>query len=70
MPQPCSACPTTRGGRGGTGLGLSVCHSIITEHDGRIYVKSQPGMGATFSVELPLTAKRMGKGQAAQTFLP
>ena len=45
---------TTKGEKGGTGLGLSVCHGIITEHGGRIYAKSKPGKGATFFVELPL----------------
>ena len=44
---------TTRGEEGGTGLGLSVCHSIVTEHGGRLYVKSKLGEGATFFVELP-----------------
>ena len=38
---------------GGTGLGLSVCHSIVAEHDGRLRVKSKPGEGATFFVDLP-----------------
>ncbi len=42
----------------GTGLGLSICHGIITEHDGRIYVESKPGKGATFIVELPVFKKR------------
>ncbi|MFH1381712.1 MAG: PAS domain S-box protein [Chloroflexota bacterium] len=37
----------------GTGLGLSICHGTITEHDGRIYVESEPGKGATFIIELP-----------------
>ncbi len=44
---------TTRRERGGTGLGLSVCHGIVTEHGGRIYTKSKAGKGATFFVELP-----------------
>ncbi len=39
----------------GTGLGLSICHGIITEHDGRIYVESELGKGATFVVELPVS---------------
>ena len=37
----------------GTGLGLAVCHSIIERHGGTIRVASQPGAGATFSIELP-----------------
>jgi CheY-like chemotaxis protein len=45
---------TTRGAGQGTGLGLSVCHGIITEHGGRIYAESEPGEGATFFVELPI----------------
>jgi len=38
----------------GTGLGLSVCHGIMAEHNGRIYAESKPGKGATFIVELPI----------------
>ncbi|MFC2011293.1 PAS domain-containing sensor histidine kinase, partial [Chloroflexota bacterium] len=45
---------TTRGETGGNGLGLSVCHGIVEEHGGKIYVESQPGEGTTFFVELPL----------------
>jgi len=52
---------TTRGGKGGTGLGLSVCHGIVAEHGGKIYVRSKPGRGATFFVELPMTTEDEGK---------
>ncbi|SMO68325.1 ATP-binding protein [Melghirimyces algeriensis] len=38
----------------GTGIGLSICHRIITEHGGQIYVTSQPGRGTTFNIHLPL----------------
>ena len=38
----------------GTGLGLSVCHGIINNHQGEIRVESQPGVGATFTVFLPI----------------
>ena len=38
----------------GTGLGLSVCYGIIQEHSGRISVKSRPGLGSAFQVQLPL----------------
>ena len=41
----------------GTGLGLSVCYGIINEHNGQIYVQSQLGKGAVFTVELPVVAE-------------
>ncbi len=40
----------------GTGLGLSLCYGLIKEHGGNITVTSQPGAGATFTIELPATA--------------
>ena len=46
---------TTKEAGKGTGLGLSICHGILTEHGGRIYARSQPGKGATFFVELPIS---------------
>jgi len=45
---------TTKEEKGGTGLGLSVCHGITTEHGGKIYARSKPGKGTTFFTELPL----------------
>ena len=38
----------------GTGLGLTVVHGIIQEHEGTIRVSSVPGQGATFIVTLPV----------------
>ncbi len=38
----------------GTGLGLSLCYGIIREHGGTITVRSQPGEGASFVIELPV----------------
>jgi len=40
--------------RGGTGLGLAVVYSIVTDHGGDIAVESAPGAGCTFTVSLPL----------------
>jgi len=46
---------TTREVGKGTGLGLSICHGIVTEHGGKLHVESEPGKGATFVVELPIS---------------
>ncbi len=43
---------TTR--KGGTGLGLYICHDIVKRHGGVLAVHSELGRGTTFSVELPL----------------
>jgi two-component system NtrC family sensor kinase len=37
----------------GTGLGLAVCYGIITEHGGRLSVRSNLGKGTVFSILLP-----------------
>jgi len=40
-------------GEEGTGLGLSVSYGIIKNHKGEIRVESKPGVGTTFTIELP-----------------
>lgn len=37
----------------GSGLGLSIVKAIVEKHNGRVWVKSEPGQGSTFSVVLP-----------------
>ncbi|HET8733259.1 MAG TPA: PAS domain S-box protein [Anaeromyxobacteraceae bacterium] len=46
---------TTRpaGADHGMGLGLSICHAIVTSHGGTISVRTELGRGSTFQVELP-----------------
>jgi signal transduction histidine kinase len=42
--------------QGGAGLGLAIAQWIVTQHRGSIVVESRSGDGATFRVELPMTA--------------
>jgi signal transduction histidine kinase len=39
----------------GTGLGLAISRRLVELHSGRIWVDSEPGAGATFTVLLPIS---------------
>ncbi len=54
---------TTRAPGEGTGLGLAVVQGIVQDHGGQIFVRSAPGKGSTFDVELP--ASSMERPEAA-----
>lgn len=48
---------TTRRGRGGTGIGLHLCHHFCTQVlGGRVTVSTSPGQGSQFTVQIPLKA--------------
>ena len=51
----------------GTGLGLSLSYSIIERHQGRIEVDSQPGVGSTFRILLPLRPQPVPNNQNTET---
>jgi PAS domain S-box-containing protein len=53
----------------GTGLGLSVSHGIIHDHQGSVDVESQVGKGTTFTVTLPVDASQGAPG-AGSPVLP
>ncbi|MFA4889638.1 MAG: ATP-binding protein [Candidatus Omnitrophota bacterium] len=44
---------TTKDVGKGLGLGLSICQAIIEKHKGLIMVKSEPGKGSAFTIQLP-----------------
>jgi two-component system NtrC family sensor kinase len=44
---------TTKDVGRGTGLGLAVCYGILSEHGGRLDVRSSVGAGTTFTITLP-----------------
>jgi signal transduction histidine kinase len=49
----------------GTGLGLSVCHRIITAFGGELRVESEPGRGTAFLITLPMAESTGSSEQSA-----
>src|SRR5581483_66433 len=45
---------TTKDVGQGTGLGLAVCYGILSDHGGRLDVRSTLGAGTTFTITLPV----------------
>src|SRR4051812_32829916 len=52
-------------GKGGTGVGLSMCREIIEAHQGKIRVESTVGLGTAFTLKLPVA-----KVEAAASVMP
>ncbi|HSW12191.1 MAG TPA: DAHL domain-containing protein [Solimonas sp.] len=61
---------TTKAVGKGTGLGLSIVYRIIEEHGGRIEVRSAPGKGSEFIIQLPCKQKRQTESAPALTPAP
>ncbi len=58
--------PYYTGKQHGTGLGLAIVQSVISDHDGRISVHSEPRVGTTFVIELPLNLDSLQKVSAIE----
>jgi signal transduction histidine kinase len=49
---------TTKAPNRGIGLGLSICHDIVSRHEGQIWARSEPGRGTEFCVSIPISEDR------------
>lgn len=64
---------TTKGKRGGTGLGLAMVYGTMERHDGTLQVESQLGVGTTVRLVFPIQTKALpiaSAGQAALEIIP
>lgn len=55
---------TTKGPEGGFGLGLSAIQGFVEQSGGSITAQSEPGAGATFTLEFPLVAQTAAAAHA------
>lgn len=55
----------SKAGRIGTGIGLHLSEEFVRMHGGRILVDSEPGVGSTFTVELPLVSSTASSAPVA-----
>jgi signal transduction histidine kinase/CheY-like chemotaxis protein len=61
---------TTKEAGNGTGLGLSLVHGIVADHNGAINIQTHPGKGSTFEVYFPCCVAPAISATEAETPLP
>jgi CheY-like chemotaxis protein len=61
---------TTKKVAEGSGIGLSVVHGIVKNHNGVISVESEYGKGTTFNVFLPVVEKKAASEEETDTTIP
>jgi CheY-like chemotaxis protein len=61
---------TTKAPGVGTGLGLSVVHGVVQNHEGAIVVESRPGHGTTFDIYLPAIKTPSWSGEVSVNAKP
>ena len=49
-----------------TGLGLSICHTIVRQHEGELDVRPREGGGSVFRMRLPAAPEAATAGGAAE----